>query len=231
MDPAVRTPFAVEENWSELEKFLSKFGSLSKLLDLQFKAPFDFSTIIPDLDSSYKENGYQYFFYSIVRLLKPGKIVEIGVLQGFSLLSMAFALRDNQEGAIEGYDLFDNYEFKKDRMTNVLSRVEDSNLQEYASVFQCDAYKVLEKVKWADVLHVDISNNGDVIEKMFSSWEDQVSVVIFEGGGIERDRVPWMMKYGKKQLAPAIEKLAVTFPAWTFLTLETFPSITICIKL
>jgi hypothetical protein len=224
-------PYLSDANWERLENALSRFGDLSELIQEQCDSPFDLGTVIPELESSYKENGYQYLFYSLVRLLKPEKIIEIGVLQGFSLLSMACGLKDNDNGSIEGYDLFDNYEFKNDRMVNVLSRIANSNLQKFASVYQCDAYKVLEKVKCTDILHIDISNTGDVIERMFSSWKDKLTdIIIFEGGGEERDNVNWMREYNKFPLVPILKKLEQLYDDWEFITLGNYPSITVCLK-
>ena len=61
-----------------------------------------------DLCSSYVDNNYKFLFYSFVKILKPRKCVELGVLNGYSLFSMAMALRDNGFGKITGCDLFED---------------------------------------------------------------------------------------------------------------------------
>lgn len=230
MSERIKLPYLSDENWERIESSLSEYGSLSQVIQGQRDSPFDLNTIIPDLESSYKENGYQYLFFGLVRLLKPQKIIEIGVLQGFSLLSMACGLKGNGSGSVIGYDLFDEYQFKNDRMTNVLSRITNSGLQEFASVRRCDAFEVFDKAENADFLHIDISNNGDIIEKLFHSWVNKTPFILLEGGGIERDNVPWMIKYNKKRLIPTINDLSKAFDSWSFLTLEAFPSITLCIN-
>ena len=230
MSDRLKLPYLSDENWLKLESSLARFGSLSETIENQLDSPFDLGTVIAELESSYKESGYQYLFYGLVRLLKPEKIIEIGVLQGFSLLAMASALKVNGFGSVVGYDLFDEYKFKNDRMTNVLSRINNLGLQEFASVSTCDAFEVFDKVESADFLHIDISNNGDVIEKLFHSWANMVPFILLEGGGIERDEVAWMIKYNKKPIVPAINDLSNTFDSWSFLTLEAFPSITLCIN-
>ena len=232
MNSVHRIPYLSDANWEKLENSLSRFGSLAELLELQLASPFDTDTIIPDLESSYKRNGYQYLFYSIVRLLRPKKIIEIGVLQGFSLLSMAYALKNNRHGSIEGYDLFDDYEFKKDRKENVSMRIQQSKLEGRAEVIQCDAFKVIEKVCEAEILHIDISNNGVIVEKMFSLWGEKVSdLIVFEGGDPDRDNINWMREYDKVPMVPVFEKLEQLHDDWEFITLSIYPSITVCLKI
>ena len=212
MASRLRLPYLSDANWERLENALSRFGDLSELIQEQCESPFDLGTVIPKLESSYKENAYQYLFYGLVRLLKPEKIIEIGVLQGFSLLSMACGLKVNGAGAVDGFDLFDEYEFKNDRMTNVLSRITDSGLQEFASVEKCNAFHVWKKNKTADVLHIDISNNGDFIGKLFEQWNARVNeLIIFEGGHPDRDCIEWMHKYDKSPIQPELERLAEVF--------------------
>ena len=231
MNSVYRIPYLSDANWEKLESALSRFGSLAELVELQLASPFDADTIIPDLESSYKKNGYQYLFYSIVRLLRPKKIIEIGVLQGFSLLSMAHALRENGHGTIEGYDLFDDYEFKKDRQENVESRISELELESYGNVFKQDAFEVYKEVSHTDILHVDISNNGEVVERMFSLWEKKVSnIIVFEGGAPDRDNIHWMREYDKVPMVPVFEKLEQLHDHWEFITLGIYPSITVCLK-
>jgi hypothetical protein len=53
------------------------------------------------------------------------------------------------------------------------------------------------------MLHVDISNTGETIEKLYEGTKDQVengAVVLFEGGTYERDTVEWMLKYKKSKI-------------------------------
>ena len=197
------------------------FGSLSETIENQLDSPFDLGTVIAELESSYKK-AVTSSFYGLVRLLKPEKIIEIGVLQGFSLLAMASALKVNGFGSVVGYDLFDEYKFKNDRMTNVLSRINNLGLQEFASVSTCDAFEVFDKVESADFLHIDISNNGDVIEKLFHSWANKVPFILLEGGGIGTDEVAWMIKYNKKPIVPAINDLSNTFDSWSFFDPKLF---------
>ena len=45
----------------------------------------------PDVYSSYRKNNIGQTLYDIVTKLKPKKIIEIGVLEGYSTISMAQA--------------------------------------------------------------------------------------------------------------------------------------------
>ena len=50
-----------------------------------------------NIHSSYSENNYCKLFYGLVRLLKPMTCVEVGVLEGYSLFSMAYAIIHNRK--------------------------------------------------------------------------------------------------------------------------------------
>ena len=52
------------------------------------------------------------FLISTLDVIRIGMIVPVvGVLQGFSLLTLASAVRDNGKGWIEGFDLFEAYPY------------------------------------------------------------------------------------------------------------------------
>jgi hypothetical protein len=188
--------------------------------------------LLDDVGSSYQESGYQYLFYALVKLLSPNKICEIGVLQGFSLLSLASALKKNNQGEILGCDLFDDYEFKNERMINVQSRIDKAGLSDFAKIKKRDAFSVSSEVEETDILHVDISNNGDTIEQLFLQWNEKVNkLIIFEGGGLARDEIDWMVKFQKTAISPVLSQLSNKFQKWQFVTLDVYPSITLCRKL
>lgn len=226
----INLPFLDDSNWKELEASFSMYGSLTKSVE---SAVGEFPEgLLEDVGSSYKESGYQYLFYALVKLLSPEKICEIGVLQGFSLLSMASALKKNNKGEIFGYDLFDDYKFKNDRMINVQSRIVKAALSEFAKIKKQDAFSVSSEVEETDILHVDISNNGDTIEQLFYQWKDKVNkLFIFEGGGHARDEIDWMKKFRKPPILPILSKLSNQFQKLQFVTLASYPSLTLCRKL
>ena len=224
-----KLPFWEDSNWKELEASLNGYGSLGKSVESAVgELP---EGLLEDVNSSYKESGYQYLFYALVRLLSPNKICEIGVLQGFSLLSMASALNKNNQGEIFGYDLFDDYKFKNERMINVQSRIDEAGFSEFAKIKKQDAFSVSSEVKKTDILHVDISNNGNTVERLFLEWKEKVNkMMIFEGGGHARDQIEWMLKFQKPAISPVLNQLSNQFQIWQFVTLEAYPSITICVN-
>ncbi len=192
---------------------------------------FDHQAMVEQLWSSYKDHGYGFLFYALTRVLKPKVCVEIGVLQGFSLLAVACGLRDNKQGTIRGFDLFENYPYHHENFANVDERIKMISLENIASIERCDAFEVHKKFDAVDYLHVDISNNGDTLRKIFEQWSNKVQrVMIFEGGSHKRDKVEWMIKYKKPSLTKAIEELRRQYRDWQIFVFEPFPSLTVAIR-
>ncbi len=183
---------------------------------------------IEQLHSSYKKHGYAHFFYALVRVLKPRSCVEIGVLEGFSLLNVALALRDNGVGMVEGFDLFENYPYRSESYAAVSARIKRLGLQDWAKAYRADAFKVYSRYDEIDFLHVDISNTGDTYRTFFKQWAGKVKkIMIFEGGSAERDQVEWMIKYQKASIVQALNELQATHHGWRITVLQPFPSMTI----
>ena len=182
--------------------------------------------------SSYKDHGYGYFFYALVRVLELSNCVEIGVLQGFSLMAVAAALRDNDsDGAIYGYDLFEEYKYRHDTFSNVNMRIKEINLSPWVHLRRADAYQIFQQFDSVDYLHVDISNDGDTYSRLFAQWESIVGkVIVFEGGSPIRDQVEWMRKYGKPPITPVIDKIKNEYPDWNVSVLTPFPSMMVAVK-
>jgi len=165
--------------------------------------------------SSYEENNYGDFFYSLVRAYKPKKIVELGTKTGYSAHHMARALRENGRGTLDCYDLWgnhiENYGFK-----HIAKPVAEENLKEFDQIItltQRDAVGVHDEYDMVDILHIDLDNNGDILEKIIPVWIDKVSqLIVIEGGSSERDnldlhltrkRMPiseWLKNFSKNQI-------------------------------
>ena len=154
------------------------------------------------------------------------------MLQGFSLLTIAAALRDNGEGSIEGFDLFENYPFHNEEYGKVVDRIDRLGLVPWARVTRADAWSVIARFDAIDYLHVDISNDGDTYRRVFRDWADKVTqAMLLEGGGPERDRVGWMKTYGKPEIASALEEIRRTYTAWRIYVLRPFPSMTLALRI
>ena len=78
-----------------------------------------------------------------------------------------------------------------------------------------------------DVLHIDIANNGDVIQFTFDNYIQKLKhdgVLIIEGGSIERDNVEWMLKYNKPQINSVLQQYKTKYK---IITIGDIPSITL----
>ena len=186
---------------------------------------------IEDLASAYKDHGYGFLFYALARVLRPASCVELGVYQGFSLLATAAALRDNDHGSIEGFDLFDDYEFRHESLARASRNIRANALESRARLHQADALEADARFTALDWLHVDISNNGDIFRRIFARWSPKVSrVMLLEGGSPARDRVAWMTQFNKPAIVPALEEMRGAHPEWTIAVLAPFPSLTVAIR-
>lgn len=189
---------------------------------------FDGQQELRALSSSYATRGYESLFYALVRALKPASAVEIGILEGFSLLSAGAALRDNGAGRITGYDLFDGYPYRHADAGQVTRQIAQLELERWVSVETSDVADVAARWDTVDYLHVDVSNTGDTYRQVFRQWAGKVrQVILLEGGSRERDNVDWMRQYGKAAIVPTINDLRRDYPGWSFTVLEPFPSLTI----
>ena len=198
--------------------------------DLQTPA-FDGQSCVDAIDSSYKDHGYGVLLYALARVFKPRDCVELGVYRGFSLLATASALRDNGAGAIVGYDLFDRYPYRHDSIASCERNIAHCGLQRWASAREADAFAVADRVPSADWLHVDISNDGETYRRVFAQWSGKARrIILLEGGSGERDRVDWMRRYAKPPIAPVVGELRRAHPAWRFVVLSPYPSLTVAVR-
>ena len=186
--------------------------------------------LTPDCYSSYAQCSYQYLFYALVRLTKPDQIVEIGVLEGFTSIAMGQALADNGDGKLCGYDLFENYPYRNDSYENVQKRIQANSLNKIVSMKQMDAFEVSSHHKSTDIVHIDISNDGKIVEKMFMDWKEKAKIIIFEGGSKERDNISWMKNYEKETIESALSMIHQENPEGSIYVIENYPSLTIAIK-
>ena len=186
---------------------------------------------IQSIWSSYKDHGYQFLFYGIARAMRPANCVEIGVLGGFSLLTVASALRENSSGFICGFDLFEDYRYRHEKSHTVLKRIEALALGNYVEITKTDADQVQNRFDEVDYLHVDISNDGDTYRGIFERWADKVNkVILLEGGSPARDRVHWMQRYNKPPICQALYELKEKYRSWEFFVFQPYPSITVAIR-
>lgn len=186
-------------------------------------------------NSSYEENNYGDFFYSLVRVYRPGKIVELGTLTGYSAYHIARGLRDNGKGWLNCYDLWENYDPQENYGFFKASKSSaEENLKEFKDIISLnldDAIGVDKKYGTIDILHVDLHNEGEILQEIIPRWTDKTrQFIIIEGGSSERDRVDSMIKFNKAPIKKWLEDFSSRRGDVQYLTIEPFPSITIIRK-
>lgn len=178
-----------------------------------------------EIESSYVENDLGRTLYDLVLKHKPKKVVEFGILYGYSTVAMAMALDEVGAGHIYANDLFEDYSFKHGTMEEVQNNIDRYGLTKYVTLGKKNFDEWLKQPEDFDFLHIDVSNKGDIIERLYEAVKDQVArgaIIVFEGGSEARDNVAWMVKYG----CTKIRDTSVPF----VVVEERFPSLSMIIK-
>jgi hypothetical protein len=221
-------PYWEHESFHLLLQCCPAFGCMRAYL--RDEARFSGEVQLRALYSSYRKHGYGHFFYSLVRAIRPSLCVELGVLEGYSLLATAAALRDNGIGVVHAFDLFQAYPYRHEKQENVLERIRQMELCDQTKIECADAFAVPDRFNQVDLLHVDLSNDGRTYRHIFAQWANKARTIVLEGGSTKRDSVHWMVRYGKPAIVPAIEEICAMYPDWKLHVLEPFPSITVAVK-
>ena len=150
------------------------------------------------ITSSYTLNNIGETIYNTVIKYKPKKIIDFGILYGYSTICLAQGVRDNGFGEIIAYDLFEDYKYKKGNKDIVLNNLKFYNLDQYVTIRKKDFNIWLTEKENFDLLHLDISNTGDIINKLYTHYSN--SLILFEGGSEERDNIEWMTKFNKTKI-------------------------------
>ncbi len=177
------------------------------------------------MNSSYNNKvDFGDIISTITFMNNPQKIVECGILEGYSLSK--FIESSSSTTSIDAYDIFDKFNGNhaiKYQIMEQFSPYKNVNIDEG------DFYDVYEKYqdKSIDILHIDIANNGDVYEFMFQNYVDKLKddgIILMEGGSFQRDNIEWMIKYNKPKINPVLKKWSNTY---NILTIGEIPSITL----
>jgi len=162
----------------------------------------------PEIESSYHANDLGKTLYDKVREIKPDLVIDFGVLNGYSTVCIAQALRDNGKGKVKVYDLFEKYEHNASKFNVLVKNLKKHNLLEYVDIEVKNFFDWIKNPEKFDLLHLDISNTGDIIDLLYDNIKDN-GVVLFEGGSETRDRVGWMIMYNKKPINKSRAKFKV----------------------
>lgn len=183
----------------------------------------------PPWFSSYKKNNYGELFYSLIRVYQPEKVVELGTKAGYSAYHMSRGLKANGKGTLDCYDLWEKYAFR-----SVPKSVAEKNLKKFKNIIhliQKDAIGIDKKYKTVDILHVDISNDGEKLEKIIPEWVDKVrQLIIIEGGSDEHDNLDWMIKYKKMPIVKWLKNFSRRRSDIEYFTIEPTLSVTLMRK-
>lgn len=148
--------------------------------------------------------NYQDLFELLLFQIKPKKIVEFGILDGFSLDIFSKYSSDT-----EAFDIFEEFNGNHAENKNLL-RFQDK--KKNIKISYGDFYKKVNDFenKSIDLLHIDIANNGDVYQFVIDNYLNKISddgIIVLEGGSIERDNTEWMKKYNKTPINQTLDKL------------------------
>jgi predicted O-methyltransferase YrrM len=181
--------------------------------------------------SSYSSNSYSILFYFVAKFFKPKTVVEFGVLGCYSIISMGLGVKnENIAQSVIGYDLFEDYEFTSFALKDAIARVEKFNLTKIIKLKKANALEgslIENALKNNDLIHIDLSNEGNLFNRILSANFKKGSIIILEGGSIERDEETWIKKYGAKEIYPVIKKFQEIRNDITISVIDAFPSVTI----
>ena len=178
--------------------------------------------------TSYNKNDINYgdLIESVTFSLQPKSIVEIGILDGFSLEK--FINNSNYNTSIFAYDLFDKFNGNHANKDFLIEKFKNNS---NVSILEGDFFHLYKNIDNIDIIHIDIANNGDILEFTLQYYLNKLSkngIILFEGGSIERDNVEWMNKYNKPKINPIIKKYQDL--NYNIKVFGNFPSITIIKK-
>lgn len=165
---------------------------------------------------------YSDLFKLLCFYYKPTNIIEIGILEGYSLQQF---INNTKNCIIKAYDIFDDFNGNGAKYEIIEKFKEHKNV----SIDYGDFYELYKNIdnNSQDIIHIDIANNGDVYEFAIDNYMNKLKkngILLLEGGSKERDNVEWMIKYNKPQINNIINKYKNKYD---ILTIGNIPSITI----
>ncbi len=177
------------------------------------------------MNSSYKSSlDYSDIFKTICFLKNPKRIMEFGILDGFSLQALIDST-NRSTTTIEAFDIFEEFNGNSSKREIITHFKDYSNVTiKYGNFY--NMYKDIAD-KSIDLLHVDIANDGNVYQFVFEQYISKMtpnSIILLEGGSRERDNIPWMKTYNKQSMQEILEKYKTQYEIYT---MEKFPSLTI----
>lgn len=156
-----------------------------------------------EVKSSYHYPGIGKDLYDLVLELKPVSCIEFGALHGYSAACISLALEEIGFGKLYSYDLWEDYEYTGSRMDIAQETVNKFGAPKHVQFGKADVFEWFKNPTTFDFMHIDVSNDGDTILQAYNACRPQIergSVITFEGGSLQRDIEPWMVKYNRKRM-------------------------------
>ena len=183
------------------------------------------------MNSSYKNNDINYgdLIEAITITIKPKIIIEIGILDGYSLTRFINATNQTTT-KIFAYDIFDKFNGNHSNEDELKLRFKDYPQVEigYGDFYELHKNLINNSI---DIIHIDIANNGDIYEYAIQNYLSKITssgIMILEGGSKIRDEVEWMNKYNKPKINPIIEKYSNDYSIhYSIKNIGNHPSITL----
>jgi predicted O-methyltransferase YrrM len=174
------------------------------------------------MKSSYVNADINYgdILSSIAFTQAPRTVVEIGILDGFSLEKLVQATPPTTK--IMAYDIFDEFNGNSADMEELQNKFKNHSRVE---INYGDFYNLNNIINGnLDIIHIDIANDGNVYKFAVENYMNLLSrkgIIVLEGGSRERDEVDWMKRYEKPPITEYLKSLTLPHK-----TLGKFPSIT-----
>jgi len=179
------------------------------------------------MNSSYRQKDIDYgdLIDTLTFVQNPNSILEIGILDGYSLTRFINATNENTT-IINAYDIFDKFNGNHANETESKEKFKNNH---NVTIDYGDFYELHKNIEnnSIDIIHIDIANNGDIYEFAIQNYLHKLTksgIMILEGGSVERDNVHWMIKYNK----PSIKNIINLYEKkLNIKTIGCLPSLTI----
>lgn len=179
----------------------------------------------PTVPSTHAANRLGETLFRATLALQPRKVIEFGVLNGYSTLCIAQALRMLSAGHLFSYDLWEDFPYNHGKRSEVQATIEQAGLGAFVTLGKMDFWDWVREPDDCDLMYVDIAHDGAVIEAAVAALGKlrRQAVLIFEGGSSERDNVPWMKQFKKQPIAPLRARLGFRLLDGRFPSLSILP--------
>ncbi len=185
--------------------------------------------------SSYISRGYGHLLKALTLVSGPGVCVEVGLLDGYSMLIIGEAIRRSGQGHLYAYDLFEDYPYTHATYDAIADRITRFNLDKVVTLRRNDA--IAAAADFDDLtlamVHIDISNTGEIVRQAIEAWDSKLKpggLLLFEGGSPLRDEVGWMKTFNRKAIFPELCSNSLLRENYTTTVLHPFPSMVLCSK-